>query len=137
MLPSSSLEIFNKLPDEIKSVVEFISSRVEAKNQWLRKFTKDEISLMVLEKIRDRQCQCVFDGGQITGVIFYDPNRNNSGEFWVEQIWCDDRRAMLCFLSQLAKQFPSVSVVRGWRRRSNTIKQFSVSKLNQIFNYGK
>lgn len=128
--------MYNLCCNEIKQIVDYISER--RSRGWLRTYTKDEIAVFVLERIKEQEICINYDGGQITGVVFYCANR--SGEFWVDQIWCDNRRAMLSFLAQLKKLFPEVDIIRGWRRKlsdTKQIKHFKVPTLEKVFQYGK
>jgi hypothetical protein len=125
--------MYNLCCNEIKQIVDYISER--RSRGWLRSYTKDEIAVFVLERIKESEICVCNDGGQITGVVFYCPNR--SGEFWVDQIWCENRRTMLSFLAQLKIMFPEVTVIHGWRRKlsnqKSVIKQFKVPTLEKVF----
>jgi hypothetical protein len=125
--------MYNLCCNEIKQIVDYISER--RSRGWLRTYTKDEITTFVLERIKESEICVVYERGQITGVVFFCPNR--SGEFWVDQIWASNRRAILCFLAELKKRFPAVNLIRGWRRKHTHLKQikhFKVQTLVKIFN---
>lgn len=125
--------MYNLCCNEIKQIVDYISER--RSRGWLRTYTKDEIAVFVLERIKEQEICVNYDGGKITGVVFYCANR--SGEFWVDQIWCDNRRAVCSFLAELKKRYPNVDIIRGWRRKLSNqksfIKQFKVPTLEKVF----
>lgn len=124
--------MYNQCCNEIKQIVDYVAERKS--RGWLRNYTKDEIAVFVLERIKEQEIYINLDGGQITGVVFYCADRG--GEFWVDQIWCSNRRAMQCFLLKLKELFPAVKIIRGWRRKPSEkkqIKQFKLETLEKVF----
>jgi len=123
--------MYNLGSKEAREIVDFIYESAVAHKQWLSKLTKDEIAVMLGEHIKSDSVRVVYEKGVVSGVVFFSSNRG--GEFWCEQIWCRSKRALQCFLLQLKKEFPKVNIVRGWRKRSNKIKRFPVSRMNNLF----